>query len=183
MSEPESPDTPATASTRPDTTNLDAKQDAEFAVFYRELIKPLVAFLILQGAALADAADLAQDTMIKAYEKWRIIDHPRAWTYRVASRALIRRMVEKRDVPSEQLPEPNLLLRGTDIEHWEQLQDLVRALVTLPHRQRQIMAWTLTGYTPTEIAHELRMKAGTVRQNLSLARSALIQLMREGGDQ
>ena len=53
----------------------------------------MVAFLILQGARLADAAEIAQDTITE--------------------------------------------------------------LDGLPARQRQIMAWTLSGFTPAEIAPEL----------------------------
>jgi RNA polymerase sigma-70 factor (ECF subfamily) len=185
MSEPDSSDAPATAAAglsepRPETT-----QDTEFAAFYRTTTKPLVAFLIMQGATLTDATDIVQDAMIKAYRAWHGIDHPRAWAYRVASRALIRRLVDRRDIPVEQPPEPSPpLLRSGDSDDWELRQDLIRALAALPHRQRQIMAWTLAEYTPTEIAAELQLTPGTVRQNLHLARRTLItMLFGKDGDQ
>lgn len=184
MSESDSPDAPAAAAAGSGETELDTARDAAFSAFYRTTTKPLVAFLIMQGATLTDAADIAQDTMIAAYRSWCAIDHPRPWAYRVASRALIRRILNSRDTPVEHPPEPSPLLRATDIDGWEQRHDIIRALAKLPHRQRQVMAWTLCGYTPTEIAEELRMTPGAVRQNLLLARRALITILaRMDGDQ
>lgn len=92
--------------------------DATFTEFYRASIKPLVAFLILQGATLAEAADIAQDTMISAYHHWHTIAHPHAWTRRVASRAVIRHRVNQPETPTDPLPH-SLLLRAGDIEGWE----------------------------------------------------------------
>ena len=185
MNESDSPDAPTTAAAGLGEPHLDTARDAEFAAFYRTTTTPLVAFLITQGATLADAADIAQDTMTKTYRAWRGIEHPRAWVYRVASRAWIRRLVDRRDTPVEQPPQPrSLLLRSHAVDGWELRQDLIRALADLPHRQRQIMVWTLAEYTPTEIAAELQMTPGTVRQNLYLARRSLMTaLFGKDGDQ
>jgi RNA polymerase sigma factor (sigma-70 family) len=145
--------------------------DTEFRVFYRKTTKQLVAFLILQGAPLHDAAVIAQDTMTLAYRRWDTIDHPRAWSYRVASRALVRKLST---VHEEPVAEPlNPLLRATEVEHWEQHQDVARMLARLPGRQRQVMAWTLSEYTPAEIATELRMTPEAVRASLYQARRTL----------
>jgi RNA polymerase sigma-70 factor (ECF subfamily) len=182
MSEPELPDAATTSSWLAETGS--AVRDAEFETFYRATTRPLVAFLVQQGARLAIAAEVAQETMIEAYRCWERIDYPRAWVYRVAARTLIRRLLDDRDIPVERVPEASPLLHGGDIDGWELPQDLVRALGALPHRQRQIMAWTLAEYKPTEIAEELRMTAGTVRQNLHLARQSLIRYMtRRDGDE
>lgn len=161
------PDPPAKVS------RAETATEVEFAAFYRTTVKPLAAFLILQGATVADAADIAQESMIKAHSAWDRIDHPRAWVFRVASRAWVRRMLNRRENPVAELPEPNPLLRPTDVEGWEQRHAIVHALAALPPRQRQIMAWTLSGYSPAEIAAELDLPPGTVRQNLLLARRAL----------
>lgn len=159
---------------------VDAERETEFTRFYRETTTSLVAFLILQGATVAEAADIAQDTMTKAFHRWRTIDHPHAWTRRVASRAFIRLRVNQPETPIDPPPQPPLL-RGGDIEGWELRHDLVRALAQLPPRQRQIMAWTLNGHTPCEIADELALPPATVRQHLYLARQALsASLTRKG---
>ena len=185
MNEPDHPQTAAsTAQSAAGDRHPGSQRDQEFAVFYRATTRSLVAFLVVQGAPVSDAADIAQDTMSAAYKRWHTIDHPRPWVYRVAGRALIRRKLGERETPVGQPPEPNSLLRATDLDRWEQRQDIIRALAQLPPRQRQVMAWTLlVDYTPAEIADELRLEAGTVRQNLYLARTALSAwLSRKEGD-
>lgn len=75
----------------PVPTAVAAESGAEvedFSEFYRQFVPSLVAFLMWQGASLPDAADVAQETMIRAYRYWSTIDHPRAWARRVASRTM-----------------------------------------------------------------------------------------------
>jgi RNA polymerase sigma-70 factor (ECF subfamily) len=145
--------------------------DAEFAAFYRQTVKRLVGFLIVQGATLADAAEVAQDTLCAAYRRWDSIDHPRAWVYRVASRGLIRRLTSVEDPVDE--PTALTPLVRADIEHWEQQHHLVTVLASLPPRQRQVLAWTLYDHTPAEIANELGLTSEAVRSSLKKARRAL----------
>jgi len=175
MNEPDHPQTaaPAAQSAARDRHNPGSQRDQEFATFYHATTKPLIAFLVLQGARVSDAADIAHDTMSAAYKRWHAIDHPRPWVYRVAGRALTRHQLGERETPVSQPPEPNPLLRATDLDRWEQRQDIIQALGRLPPRQRQVMAWTLSGYTPAEIAEELHLDASVVRQNLHVARTAL----------
>ncbi|MFD5751556.1 hypothetical protein [Streptomyces sp. NPDC127033] len=40
------------------------RTDAEFSAFYRDQLRPLVGFLINQGAGVRGAADIAQETML-----------------------------------------------------------------------------------------------------------------------
>ncbi|MBN6040023.1 sigma-70 family RNA polymerase sigma factor [Amycolatopsis sp. 195334CR] len=184
MSAPEPPDTPAATQAGAAGAQPDTARDTEFTAFYRATTRQLVAFLIAQGAALAEAADIAQDTMAKAYQGWHAIEYPRAWAHRVASRALVRHRLDARETPVAEPPEPSPLLRATDAALWERHHDIARALDRLPPRQRQVMAWTIFGFTPTEIADELRMTPGTVRQSLLSARRALSSwLARKDGDQ
>jgi RNA polymerase sigma factor (sigma-70 family) len=164
--------TAPTANTDPPGGSAHDTRTAEFERFYRDMMKPLISFLIMQGATVTEAADAAQDTMIKAFRHWPSITHPRAWTYRVASRAFIRLRIDHPETPVDPPPHPPVL-RGNAIEGWELHYDLVRALSQLPARQRQIMAWTLAGYAPSEIADELHLPAPTVRQHLYLARHTL----------
>ncbi len=147
--------------------------DASFNAFYRSFTPTLVAFLVWQGASLADAADVAQEAMIQAYQHWPSICHPQAWTRRVASRAYTRRLASIEDlVPSVAICSP-LLPAETDVAAWDQRHDVLGMLASLPSRQRQVMAWTLDGYAPTEIAKELIMTPEAVRTNLMKARRSL----------
>ncbi|MFG2074585.1 sigma-70 family RNA polymerase sigma factor, partial [Nonomuraea maritima] len=51
-------------------------------------------------------------------------------------------------------------------------KDLLQILTSLPIRQRQILAWTFAGYTPSEIADQLQMTPEAVRSSLKKARRA-----------
>jgi RNA polymerase sigma factor (sigma-70 family) len=148
---------------------------AAFSEFYRKFVPTLVAFLVWQGARLPDATDIAQDTMIKAYQRWSEIRQPQAWARTVASRALASRMASSKEDPVDHLPESSTLLATSfDVEAWERRHEVLRALDRLPPRQRQVMAWTLDGYTPGEIAEELRISPEAVRANLMKARRSLV---------
>ncbi|MEB8342118.1 RNA polymerase sigma factor [Streptomyces endophyticus] len=167
--------------------------DEEFAAFYRLHVKrlvaflinqnaslSLVAFLINQNASLSDAADIAQATMEKLYQRWSEIGHHRAWAYKVASRELIRKFSDTRESPVEELPEPSSLLPRPDgVSEWESRYDALRVLRTLPPRQRQILAWTLSDFTPAEISQQLGLSCEAVRASLKKARQTATALVRE----
>lgn len=147
-----------------------------FEAFYRSMVRPLVRFLVMQGASSADATDVVQDTMSDALELWHTIDNPRSWSYRVASRNWIRRVTSVREHPVVDPAELTPLSREDPIGAWGIRHELITALEKLPHRQRQVMAWKSSGYTPSEIASELQLDEGLVRANLYLARRRLAQL-------
>jgi len=154
---------------------------AAYSAFYRAEVKALVNFLLWMGAGLADATDIAQETMIEAYQGWPSIRHPRAWTRRVASRRYGRQQFGQEVVTEPELLSP-LLSASADIAAWEQRHDVLRLLAMLPWRQRQVMAWTFDGYQPQEIAVELQITAEAVRASLKLARRTLAErLGRAGG--
>jgi RNA polymerase sigma-70 factor (ECF subfamily) len=148
--------------------------DEEFSDFYRKTIRDLTGFLVNQGASLPEAADIAQDTMIKAYRSWTGLRTPRAWVHTVASRAYIRRVTEVREMPVDPLPEPtSRLLRPDAVAEWEARHDALQWVKALPFRQRQVLAWTISGFTPAEIAKQLGLKPDAVRANLKKARDAI----------
>lgn len=163
---------------RPDTPRVDV---AAFSAFYRAEVKALVNFLLWMGADLADAADIAQETMIEAYRNWPSIQHPPAWTRRVASRRYGRRRYGHDMVTDPEDLSP-LLRAPTDIAAWEQRHDVLRLLATLPERQRQVMAWTFDGYQPQEIADELGITPQAVRASLKLARRKLADGLGQAGE-
>lgn len=159
--------------------------DAEFSAFYRSFIKRLVAFLLWQGARMADATEIAQETMTLAYRSWQTIDHPEAWARRVASRGLARRFASVEEVSLEQIPDETALLPSpTGAAAWEQQHEVLQLLQKLPLRQRQVMAWTFDYYDPSDIAKELRITPEAVRSSLKKARRTLARYLADmGGDQ
>jgi RNA polymerase sigma-70 factor (ECF subfamily) len=157
--------------------------EEEFSSFYRKNIRQLVGFLINQGSTVPVAADIAQDTMIKVYQRWNDLREPRAWAHTVASRELARRIAAVEESPVDQIPEPTSLLPRLDaIAEWEDRYALLPLLRSLPPRQRQVLAWTLDGFTPDDIAQQLRITSEAVRSNLRKARRAAVSYMkaREG---
>lgn len=159
--------------------------DAAFSAFYRRFVPTLVGFLLWQGARLPDATDIAQVAMSKAYRCWSTIREPEAWARRVASRELARHIanVEPED-PVGEIPEHSSLLRSlTNVSAWEQQYEVLRLLDLLPPRQRQVMAWTLDGYAPAEIAEELNITSEAVRSNLWKARKTLAQHLGVTGEE
>ncbi|MFI9503608.1 RNA polymerase sigma factor [Nocardia sp. NPDC052566] len=167
---------------RPLAQQVPSAAAADLAVytdFYRSFTPTLVAFLIYHGAHVADAAEIVQDTMMKAWQSWPTIEHPAAWARRVASRALIRRIasIEDEETVAEMPERSALLTTHVDVAAWECHHDILRVLLQLPPRQRQIMAWTLDGYTPSEISAELRLSPALVRSNLRKARRNIAILL------
>ena len=148
--------------------------DPSFNAFYRSFTPTLVAFLVWQGTSLADAADIAQETMVQAYRHWKTIRQPQAWARRVAARAYARQVASiEEDLVADFSHTTPLLRAETDVTVWEERHHVLRLLALLPSRQRQVMAWTFDGYTPSEIAKELNMTPEAVRSNQRQARSTL----------
>lgn len=144
--------------------------DQEFSAFYRENIRPLTGFLINHGVGVHVAADMAQEVMTDAYRNWERITYPKAWAHKAASRALVRKVASAEE-PVDDVPEPTSLVPRPDaIEEWEAQHDALPLLRSLPMKQRQAMAWTLAGFTPTDIADHLGLPAENVRANLIKAR-------------
>ncbi|MFI5959779.1 RNA polymerase sigma factor [Cryptosporangium sp. NPDC051539] len=144
----------------------------EFAAFYRAETPRLIRFLLWHGARLADAADLAQDAMVAAHRNWDRLDNPAAWIRTVAFRARLRKL-QSREQPTAEPERAAVIRPDADLDAWEISQDILQALRRLPVRQRQVLAWSLDGFTPTEIAGELGTTPAAVRSSLYKARHTL----------
>jgi RNA polymerase sigma factor (sigma-70 family) len=143
----------------------------EFGRFYREHFSRLVAYLVYQGAAVHLAADLAQDAMAAAWRRWAEVTMPRAYVYKVAGRAYTRRALEEPELLAGEVPEPSAALpRPGEAEAWLQQQQVLRVLRALPPRQRQVLALTVDGWAPAEIADMLGIEPDAVRASLMKAR-------------
>ncbi|MCX4673588.1 sigma-70 family RNA polymerase sigma factor [Streptomyces sp. NBC_01381] len=158
--------------------------DDEFSAFYRGNIRPLTGFLINHGAVVHVAADIAQEIMTDAYRNWDRITHPKAWVHKAASRALVRKVASVEE-PVGDVAEPTSLVPRPDaIAEWEAQHDALPLLRSLPMKQSQVMAWTLAGFTPTDIADHLGLPAENVRANLKKARrTAAAYLKAREGEQ
>ncbi|MDP4511846.1 sigma-70 family RNA polymerase sigma factor [Nonomuraea turcica] len=156
----------------------------DFAEWYQNNLGALVWFAMLLGARRHEALDLTHDALVAAYPHWATIARPRAYVRASITRAYRhRRNIADKEFPVDQVPDhvarPDNAL--DDIEFDDQQQRVLNMIRQLPWRQRQIMAWTLDGYAPGEIAKMLGLRGGTVRVNLLKARNALKNLLVEGG--
>jgi RNA polymerase sigma-70 factor (ECF subfamily) len=150
-----------------------------YSRFYRVYIKRLTTYLVYQGASVHLAAELAQETMTKAYLKWPTITWPRPWAYTVAYKAFIRHATRVVERPVEEVPEPTPVLpRPDEAEAWVQEQVIVEVLRALPPRQRQVLALTLDGWKPAQIAEMLRIDDAAVRSSLLKARRAAAEYLK-----
>ncbi|MET8041339.1 sigma-70 family RNA polymerase sigma factor [Micromonospora sp. NPDC005215] len=167
---------PATSAT---AWAMDRKQVVEeFSAFYRAFATRLAGWLILQGASEADAYDVMQETMYKAYHYWHTIEHPKAWVRATASRAYAERLARLDPVPIEEIAERlPPLPSGSALADLK--QDIRAAMQQLPPRQRQVLAWSFEGHTPAEIGAQLRMTSEAVRSSRYKARKALTELLRD----
>lgn len=158
----------------------------EFSAFYRGFAARLAGWLIWQGASEADAKDVVQETMHKAYRRWDTIDNPEAWARVTASRAYAERLGRVDAISVDDITEhsPNMAV-GCELTAADAKQDIRMALQQMPARQRQMLAWSFEGYTPTEIAAQLRMTPEAARSSLYKARKKLEELLqaRGAGDQ
>lgn len=163
--------TPASATAARQPQNATSR--AAFALCYEQQLTPVIRFLMRNGAGVHEAADAAQSAFVLAYEAWHTIDHPRAWLRRVAFRQLLRLRPSK-EHPYAAVPDlPGGRCPISAVELGEQEARVFEALGWLPPRQREVMAWTVDGFTPIEIAQELAITPEAVRQSLARARQNL----------
>jgi RNA polymerase sigma-70 factor (ECF subfamily) len=84
-----------------------------------------------------------------------------------------------REEPVDRLPDlpPNASLLVDPVELTEQQQAVLDALDRLPPRQREVIAWSVDGFTPDEIARQLGIAPEAVRVSLHKARTALKRIL------
>jgi RNA polymerase sigma-70 factor, ECF subfamily len=143
--------------------------DTFFATEYQRLFE--VMYLLTRDRA--EAEDLAQEAMARAYERWSGIRDPSRYVYRTAfnlHRTLRRRLavaVRKRG---------QLLPAAGDADAVERRLDALAALALLPATQRAavvLVDWA--GMTAEEAAQVLGIQPVSVRGRLHRARAALRQ--------
>lgn len=156
-----------------------------FSEFYREAVKPLVAYLIVSGAPAPVAAEIAQECMIGLLKHWDQVTYPKAYAYRSAGRMWGRMIATvQMEEPVEQVPEPTSLVPKPDaLAEFEARHDMLQVVKSLPPRQRQVLFLTHESFTPAEIAEQLELNPGTVRAHLMRARRTAVELIREREEQ
>jgi len=126
------------------------------------------------------ADDLVQDTLERAWNKlhlWRPGSDMRAWLFAIMHNVFVNHARSRRyEVERSMEALPVMAVRATQGDHLE-LQDIDRALGTLPVEQREvILLVAVEQMTYEEVARALAVPVGTVMSRLSRGRDRLRHL-------
>jgi DNA-directed RNA polymerase specialized sigma24 family protein len=153
--------------------NAAGLRDQAFETFYRQQSAALTRWLTGRGACPADAADAAQEALTQVWLHWPHITSHRGYLYRIAGHEMARIWHARRQ---------EARFRGgarpsateTDGMPTRLEAGLVRQqLLTLPARQRAVLAGYYDGYRDAELALVLGTAAATIRSDRRHARAGL----------
>ncbi len=144
--------------------------EKEFERFAREQARSLMRQAYLLTGDAAEAQDLVQETMLRAWRSWPTLssyEQPGAWCRQVLHRLAVGRwrklVVRHRHPLAESSATP-----ATDADHLDVVA-AVRAL-RVPER-RALVLHDIAGLSVAEIAGEMQAPEGTVRSWLTRARA------------
>jgi RNA polymerase sigma-70 factor (ECF subfamily) len=164
------------------------RPEEEFRRFFQENRTQLVALAYLWCGDREDAVDLAQETLVRAWERWATVSshpNPDAWARRVLHNLCTsrwRRLKIERSRTARSSPVQPVLPDAMEV-------DIARLVSRLaPKPRRALVLHDVVGLSVSEIASETGTSEGTVRSWLSRSRAILrSQLLandegvREGG--
>jgi RNA polymerase sigma factor (sigma-70 family) len=157
----------------------------QIGAFYEKEMPGLVLFVATLSSSLDvhAAADVAHTAFERALPRWPALRHHKAWLYRVArNEAIARSRAISREMPTDALPErPDQLSAALAAELRAEQRDVMTFLRALAPRQREVMSWTLAGFSDAEIADALDMTTGAVKQNRYYARRNLAKQLGSRG--
>jgi RNA polymerase sigma-70 factor (sigma-E family) len=145
--------------------------EAEFAPFVRANTATLLRTAYLLTGNVPAAEELVQDTLVRLYPKWHLVeaaDAPVAYVRRSLANAFVneRRRPASRELVLDVLPErSDLRDAGAELADRDEVWGLLR---TLPDRQRAALVMRYFDDLPDDqIADALGCRAGTVRSLIS----------------
>lgn len=159
------------------TVNADERDDVgslEFEVFYRAEYPGLVRAMFLLVPDVDEAQELAQEAMVRVYERWdrvAVMASPGGYLYRVAAN------LNRRRLRSLSVRARRLLALGTglrDVEPDQSRMELAEAIASLSLRLREafmLVEWL--GMSSDEAARVLHIAPASVRSRVHRARREL----------
>ncbi|GIM89311.1 RNA polymerase sigma factor [Paractinoplanes toevensis] len=154
---------------------------ADFDAFYIATVRRVVVYLYAACGDRGDAQDIAQEAFARAWQHWSKVggyDDPEAWVRAVAWRLMANRWRGvRRWVAARARMGPPVEVTGSPSPDRVAVVD---ALQQLPKAQRQAVALHyLLDMSVNDIAATTGIPAGTVKAQLSRARTALARLLGE----
>ena len=155
--------------------------DDEFRAFYAREYSPLARYLwrLVDDAELAH--DLAQESMVRLYARWRGVSEPRGYLYKVATN-LARKAWRTRADEVVAVAGLAQLARvvGAAVEGPEITTAVRDAVRSLPKRLREVvLLHYFADLTVDDVAAATSRPSGSVKRQLSEARSALAAALAE----
>ena len=162
----------------------DDADHAAFALLFQHFAPRVKGFLMRSGAGPALAEECAQDVMATLWQKAYQFDPARAsvatWVFTIARNRRIDALRKARRVEPEVLdwgpePEPE---QAEALAVQEEMEQLARALVALPSKQRTLIERAFYGeLSHSEIAAETGLPLGTIKSRIRLALDKLRRQM------
>jgi RNA polymerase sigma-70 factor (sigma-E family) len=151
--------------------------DGGFDEFVRDRSTALLrTAVLLAGGDRGHAEDLVQGVLERMYVRWDRIDGPDAYARRALAHAAVNRWRSRRRRPELPLldADPGRAHPGDRAAEVDLRDALVRALLTLPPRQRAVLVLRYLDDLPDEqVAQALDCSVGTVKSQASRALSKL----------
>jgi RNA polymerase sigma-70 factor (ECF subfamily) len=153
------------------TSGDPALSDSWLSALYGELVGAIALFCGDQRVA----EDVAQETLIKLWQRRDKVRDPRAWAFRcafnTATSTFRRRAAEHRALVRVSSDRPVIVDQLAVVDRD---LDLTRGLTTLPRRQRQaVLLHYLADLDLSQSAHVMGCSTGTVKAHLARALAAL----------
>ena len=161
---------------------------APLAAFERELLSLLPRLRRFARALARDANDaddllqVALERALKARHQWRPGTRLDAWTMRIVRNCWIDEARSRTRRARTFAPQDEIDRLGSDaqqdIERYVEVQQVDRAMNTLPREQREAIALVLVeGLAYREAAEMLRIPMGTLTSRVTRGRHALVQML------
>jgi RNA polymerase sigma-70 factor (ECF subfamily) len=131
----------------------------------------------------ADADDLLQNTVLRAYEKKHLFQEGSnvfSWTSKIMYNIFVTDYRRKVKFESQYDPEPYLEKQQDVVNHEDtvMMNEVSMAMKQLSDEHRNILVMiTIQGMKYDEAAEKLNIPVGTVRSRLSRARNTLMELL------
>jgi RNA polymerase sigma-70 factor (ECF subfamily) len=171
-------------SSRTVSDRYDAEREAEFAALFEEYNAPIYNYVLRMVADHDRAADITQDTFIKAYRKLDTVSEAtstRSWLYRIATNTAIDDMRRRRHVTTMSDDQPTFANRadhrpGPEAQVMAATLDerVQRALMTLrPNHRQCLLLSDLEDMSAQQIGEVMNLSYGAVRTLLCRARGEM----------
>ncbi|WP_331718496.1 RNA polymerase sigma factor [Streptomyces virginiae] len=150
----------------------------DFDSLYNLEMRAVTVHLIHRGATPYEAADAAHEAFIELLpDRWRVIEHPRAYLRKVAWTKYLRQSHHV-ESPAGFVPDR---VGGTcpisEVILTETQQRIVRAIQQLSPAQQEVLAWQMDGFAYGEIAEFTGKTEMALRTNAKRGRAKLKELL------